>query len=559
MQPYQLSFARHRSTHDLRRTHPFPGNLNFLWPHSNTKPKDTTKQRKTGEREPAQGQVKMSGGNNAGQKRVRFFGPDPLPNVVFSLDTSRQALQLHLFSQQAPCSEERLSHTAPGHERAATTTAEEDFVVASSGDAAQHLPSLAPGVRLYPGVKAVPSASRDASEHEVGALLAVRQPSQPWPTTPVGTQPPLTTFGHALSNGITATATSCDGELLQGDCESRPLKSAHPTHDTRAAAALHGSAARSSEDDISETGAVKEKAATTITPVTTSAAAATAAPAPTPGELRQQHARISTAVCPSTTSSPEPADERAATHRAGGPKDDTETAVPVDTLLPGTAAGNATLRTNDSGRGNEVADTAGKGHAEETAPSLEKQAGSAAASMVASFLKRGLTPAAPAPSTTAAAPVAGSPALTRKDSHGLLSSSFPWSTSPPATPTPLASLVTGLPASSGGSTAGNVRGAGSGDQRRWPRNPSGIGAGALPDVEGGVRGEVSGAAAGNGVRSRSPHRVARGSRFFNDEWPPRLKERRRIVRFPGRNEPVRQGVCVSGFNRWLLWHTAING
>lgn len=31
-----------------------------------------------------------------------------------------------------------------------------------------------------------------------------------------------------------------------------------------------------------------------------------------------------------------------------------------------------------------------------------------------------------------------------------------------------------------------------------------------------------------------------GSRFLNDEWPPRLKERRRIVRFPKRSEPVRR-------------------
>ena len=489
----------------------------------------------------------MSGDNNARQKRVHFFGPDPLPNVVFSLDTSRQALPLHLFSQPAPCSEARSSPTASGHERAATATAEEDFIVGSSGDAAvQHPPRQAPGVQLYPGVKAVRPAPRDASEHDLGALLAARQPSsQPSPATPEGTQPPLTALGHALSNGVTATATPCDSELLQGGCESRPLKSARPTHDARAAAALHGSTARSSEDDISATGAVKKKTATTVTPVTTSAAA-TAAAAPTPGELRQQHARISTAVRSGLTSRLEPSDERAATHRAGGPKDDTKTVVPVDTLLPGTPAGNGTLLTDDSGRANEAANAAGKGHAEETAPSRGKKAGSAAASMVASFLKRGLTPAAPAPSPTAAAPVAGSPALTREDAQGVSSSSFHWSTSPPATPTPLTSLVTGLPPASGGSTAGNVRGASPGDQRRWQRIPSRIGAGALPDVKGGVRGEVSGAAAGNGVRGRSPHRVAGGSRFFNDEWPPRLKERRRIVRFPRRSEPVRQGVCVSG-------------
>ena len=375
------------------------------------------------------------------------------------------------------------------------------------------------------------SASRDSNEHEVGALLAVRQPSQSSPATPGGTQPPLA-FGNALSNGVIAKTTSCDSDVLQGDVVSRSLKSSCPTHDARAAAALHGSTARSSKD-ISAPGAVKEKAATTLG-VTTAAAGAAgavviAAPAQTPGELRQQHA-----------SRAEPAGERAATHRTRCPKDGSESAVPidtVDTLLPGAAAGNAALRTGDVGRANEVADAAGKRRAEETAPSQPRQAGSAAASMVASFLKRGLTPAAPASSPTAA-PVAGSPALTREDAQCVSSSPLPaWSTSSPATPTPFASLVTGVPPGSGGGTAGNVRGAGSDERRRWQHNPSGIGAGALPGVAGGVRREVSGAAAG----VRSPHRVDGGSRFFNDEWPPRLKERRRIVRFPKRNEPVRQG------------------
>lgn len=523
-----------------------------LFPIQNPKIPPDTEMPDREAREPAQAQVKMSGGNNERQKRVRLFGPDPLPNVVFSLDTSRQALPLHLFSQQAPCSEERISPTAPGHERAATTTAEEDLMVASSGDAAaQHHPRLAPGVKLCPGAEAVRSASRDANEDEVGALLAVRQPSsQPaLPATPEGTQQPPLAFGHALSNGVTATATSFDSDLLQGDCESRSSKSAHPTHDAHVAeASSYGSTARSSEKDFSATGAVKGKASTTTTAVVATTAAAAAAaiatPAQAPGELRQQHAQSSTAIRNSTTttSRAEPADERAATHRAGGPKHDTETAsVPVDTLLPGTASGNASLRTDEAGGASEIADAAGKGRVEETAPSQGRQAGSAAASMVAAFLKRGLSPVAPARSPTTAPPAAGSPALTRKDAQGVSSPSFHWSTSPPATPTPLASLVTGVPPGSGGITAGNVRSAGSCDRQRWQRNPSGIGDRALPDVKAGVRGEVSGAAAGSGVPS--PHRAAGGSRFFNDEWGPRLKERRRIVRFPKRNEPVRQGVC----------------
>lgn len=515
----------------------------------------------------------MSGGSNAGRKRVRLFGPDPLPNFVFSLDTNRQALPLHLFSQQAPCSEARNSPTAHSDERTATTTttAEEGCTaVASSGDAAAQHPSgllIAPGVQLYPGAKAARSASRGASEQEIGGvevgaeastrsdgksrsycntLLAARQPSQPSPATPGRTRPP------ALSKGFNATATSYDSDLLQlqGGGESRSLKSARPkttleaaaahdgAHDTRAAAALRGSStAGSSEKNISATDAVKEKSAT---PTAMTTEVAIPAPALRPGELLPLHGRTTTlnTGTSSTAYRAEPAGERAtAAHRAGGPKDDTETAVPVNTTLPGTAARDSTRRTDDAGRANEVADAAGKGRAEDTAPSQPRQqVGSAAASMVASFLKRGLTPApAPAPSPTSAPVASPMP----EHPQGVPGSPVPaWSTSPPATPTPLASLVTGVPPGSGGSAVKSVRGAGSGDRRRWHRNPSGIGAGALPNVKGGVRGEVSGAAAESGVRS--PHRVAGGSRFFNDEWSPRLKERRRIVRFPKRNEPVRQ-------------------
>lgn len=506
----------------------------------------------------------MSGGNNsARRKRVRLFGPDPLPNVVFSLDTNRQSLPLHLLSQKA-----RNSPALDHDSGKADATPGEDVVVrvTSSGNAsAQHPSRLALGVQLCSEAMAAWPA-RDDNQQETGIAVegsegtpqrcntfvtAVRHPSKPSPATP-GTQP-LLAFGRALSNGVKDTSSPYKSRLLQGGddnllslkspCPKTALEAAAPTaavpQHGRAPAALHGRTARSSQKDNLETDAVKEE---TATATGVPAVAVAAVIAQKLGDFPPLHARITT-----TTSRAESADEPATAHRAGGSKDGMETAIP-GTPFPDAAAENATLpRTDNAGRAHKVADAAGeKGCAGETAPSQPRQPGSAAASMVASFLKRGNP--VPVPTPTPASPVAGSPTPTSKNPVSVSSSSFvARSTSAPATPTPtpLASLVTGVPPGSDGNAPSIVRGAGSDERRRWRCNPGANGAGGLPNAKGGVGGEGAWVVSENGVRS--PHRVAGGSRFFNDEWPPRLKERRRVVRFPKRNEPVRQarggGAC----------------
>lgn len=99
--------------------------------------------------------------------------------------------------------------------------------------------------------------------------------------------------------------------------------------------------------------------------------------------------------------------------------------------------------------------------------------------------------------------------------------------SPPTTPTSLATIVSGVPSSD--------RNGGHGY-----RTPSG-------------GGRVGGHSSAIGMRARTPSGSVRKSpgsrgrgggqsRFCNEEWPIRVKERRRILRFPSRGEPVRRGM-----------------
>ncbi|CAM9280650.1 unnamed protein product [Scytosiphon promiscuus] len=116
----------------------------------------------------------------------------------------------------------------------------------------------------------------------------------------------------------------------------------------------------------------------------------------------------------------------------------------------------------------------------------------AAASMVASFLKRGSTlpPAATAQPSPAARP------------HAI---------SPPKTPTPLASIVAGVPPGSGGSSSAERR-------RTGDRAPSA-----------GDQSRVS----GSHSRLHSPRRGS--NRFLHEDWPPILKKRRRILYYNPRS------------------------
>ncbi|CAM9880264.1 unnamed protein product, partial [Ectocarpus fasciculatus] len=122
--------------------------------------------------------------------------------------------------------------------------------------------------------------------------------------------------------------------------------------------------------------------------------------------------------------------------------------------------------------------------------------GATAASVVASFLKRGSTVPLQAGGGAAMSPA------------GVSSVSPPT----PRTPTPLASLITGIPPGSGGS---------SGEWRREEDSST-------PN-----RGAPVAAGAGNGILS--PRRG--GNRYFHNDWPRILKKRRRILHFPKPSEP----------------------
>lgn len=94
--------------------------------------------------------------------------------------------------------------------------------------------------------------------------------------------------------------------------------------------------------------------------------------------------------------------------------------------------------------------------------------------------------------------------------------------SPPTTPMPLASLVSGVPGSGGSGGRGHGTAGG------------GRACGSLSSATG-----LSAAAPGSTGKSPASRGRAGGrSRFCNEEWPARVKERRRILRFPNRSEPV---------------------
>lgn len=125
-----------------------------------------------------------------------------------------------------------------------------------------------------------------------------------------------------------------------------------------------------------------------------------------------------------------------------------------------------------------------------------------AVSMIVSFFKQ---------------PVVGTPSPVSDDKR--LSSAA----SSPTIPMSLASLVSGVPGSGGG------RG------RDYCTPPGGRACGPSSSI-------VGRRAAALGPVRKSPvfRRAADGrSRFCNEEWPTRVKERRRILRFPSRGEPVR--------------------
>lgn len=170
--------------------------------------------------------------------------------------------------------------------------------------------------------------------------------------------------------------------------------------------------------------------------------------------------------------------------------------------------------------------------------------GAAAASLVASFLKRGSTAPLPAAAAAAAAVAAAAvdggaskPSTTnRPRTPGASISNEVYTSSPHTTPTPLASLVTGVALGSGGSTAAGSSSVGSGCSNSGDKRRAGF---CSPNG-------ASTRAPGAENRIQSPQRG--GNRLFHSEWPPSLKRRRRILHFPKPSDPVRD----VGGGRWRV-------
>lgn len=147
----------------------------------------------------------------------------------------------------------------------------------------------------------------------------------------------------------------------------------------------------------------------------------------------------------------------------------------------------------------------------------------AAVSMVASFLTQ------PAVGTQSLSPSIRMPSPSSK-----LDKRYPCSGSPPTTPTQLSTLVSGVPTSGG--SAGNYECAGRGRGHRIPIDDEDRIVSSLSTTRAGA---ATPASVGG---SPASHATARKSRFCNMEWPMRVKERRRIINFPKRSEPVREDV-----------------
>lgn len=153
--------------------------------------------------------------------------------------------------------------------------------------------------------------------------------------------------------------------------------------------------------------------------------------------------------------------------------------------------------------------------------------GAAAASLVASFLKQGTTSPLIEPATAVAGAKSSPPGRAREPSASIHDQAR---SSPPKTPTPFASLVSGVPLGSRRSVeveSGRVGSAGSySDGLRRADSRS---------VNRGVTSPV-------GSQSRIQSPTGGANRLFHNvhnEWAPSLKKRRRVLRYPKRSDPVR--------------------
>ena len=426
----------------------------------------------------------MSNANADQRKRKRLFGRDPFPEFIFSLDTSRQAIPRNLLCRKKTC-----SAVAPA-KKASTSC---------SSLSITSMDCSSPGLV---------TRAKD-SGHEVEVPL-----STPCNHDEVGRGTPTDAAMVSASCEEDAISRTPDSPVVPGDDRTEGLRP------------------NSSETQI-DVGDRGDQQSDYLTPEQPST------PDPekieSPREARgveQEHYAIGL-VSPTEHQEPlfgnhervfstTPAQRR----QAAAPTPVTALADVVETGDVATPASETPHALNEGEHGCATITTTVP-VAPLSNPDDHPQV-SPAAAMIASFLRHGTA----SQTKTSAASARASRSLaayspgekqygSRTGRHVPRSARAALSdgVSTPSTPTHLASLVTGVPPGSGGGSLG-------------------VSPVFTPGEHGKARSPA--ALAWNNV-TQGARSARRGSRFFNDEWSPRLKERRRVIRFPKRSDPVRGG------------------
>lgn len=459
----------------------------------------------------------MSDNNPAHRKRKRLFGRSTIPGSVFLLDTSRRELPLNLLRLQKYCQK--------GSRRVETTTTAHNGLTSTETAIPQNTAATtpAPATRRMQGAGTLlvfPSDTDRREEHSYFPHVDKRSIN-----------------GLAVNNETPCLRTSNPPSPFNPPLQPKvatpaPPDALDPNH-SRSWNSRSSPTARGNDDLLLQIGAESLTESSPPFPKTAPAAqvsqASSAVTAGAPaaaiwdfprmaliGDERKQGTGI--ARCNEQTNI------GAAAQRDRSPMGKEKPILsPVDEVAASFTIATAKEREHNVGVDRCASTLSHKqenGIAAKTAQPAQGMPGvSASASKVASFLKQG---------STSAVGLSTTPSRSIEQKIEFSSALSPWSGSPPTTPTYLVKIVTGVPPKSGRCSC---------DKWRRERTPNGIGPGSSLPIEGAAQGGVQRAAAVETVQS--PSRVGRGSRFCNDEWSLRLKERRRIVRFPKRSEPVR--------------------
>lgn len=416
--------------------------------------------------------------NNGRRKRARLFGCDPLPGVVFSLDTSRQGLPLYLlgrpktFIDAASRANSTCSPLSKGMDDSSISSAlivkpeESDHYVKESLET---------------------PCNDDMMEvcTPTNAEMIARSGKEATPGTP---DSPILADGDNEAEPLrySSTETQIDGSDQRTDGLLEPQPAHSPA--TPATAGEEQGKAKLPEKTLEE----QQHDAIRFVPPTDSVEASKQdreAPRGSPLIPVRETQDLAAPTVPTTTTAPDTvADEMKDAKTIERERQSRVPAPNEHGYLPIPRANANTVQ----------AAPVNNNHDQQILP---------ASVMIASFLKQGVVrPVTTAPVSPSAALSPGELCRSNSDVGPAARSSLPpvRSMTTPTSPTPLASLLTGVPTGSGGgSSFGSPTALPVNNITRGLRSPGG------------------------------------GSRFFNDEWSPRLKERRRVVRFPKRSDPVR--------------------